>query len=992
MVLATFLWIMPALTRADVVDFESLPAPGWGTGGLVLKNQVPGIIFENATVFDYSQGIVRPNFAHSGTKAIELCYGIEFCNTPLTASFTVPQKHVKLWVGSSHPLITAQAVVLRAFDAAGNQVASATQTLGPSADFIPISTPLEVSLPSPEISRVTLRYLGSEASPPSKSNNSLAVDDLEFDAQGPAPGCPATQPPGLTVTAPIDGQIVVHGNEVTVQVNLTTPDPYATIQVAATGSTGQTNTYGPVFAPSGPLTYANITGLLFPGSNTLVITAKDCAGTTERKLTVNYRTDVTTTPILVLNEVSTPVQYAEVYGAGVLLGYTNAAGLLNVSPPLNDGTVLVARLFVDESAMDRGSHSQGSYQNWKFRAYITSVGVQNNGSLTTNTVKLEPDPLAPQTLRVLKQNALIGLHIVTSIEWDASASEMETVKQKLIGDSQFLYNATDGQTLMEQVELTDDSAVWGDADYWILANQSLREFVDCPRGGFFGDSMWCGRSRVHAQIHSDSATYAHEFGHYGFDFGDEYADNNPSVQCTFALSIGSIPPGLTPYQSGLPAASCMMFNQWGAPKLCSGRAENPHVKGTNQGDSSCWSTLVDRFKDWQNPARWTIRSPDTRGAIPGLMNGGRLPLEAWEPRFNLDNHTRPDLLAPMSFTVVDSNNSPLPNHDLYLHTTYGRTILEGKTDAAGNLTATGLHVGDQVGNYTIQQGDSTPVPMLIPIARARTSPPSLVPAQTPAARQVPPPVGAAQPRLRRVQLPPVAFRLRSTLTPAKEPKSADLSVWAETVEGKRLELVRAPALKVRSPRPGEVREPELVFNPQTKGYTGSLAGLPPDGELTIEITATDRNGHTETAVEQFRVGRPDPTKATTVSSVDGQLRLTLPEKALPPGAIVSIGPAAGPPPLLAQGEAVVSGPFLVASSAGSGLAIPATLRFQFPHERRQPGTARYDVTSFKVVALDVRSGKWVDRGGTLHPFPIDAMTIRTDSFGTFAVIARRKSD
>ncbi len=180
--------------------------------------------------------------------------------------------------------------------------------------------------------------------------------------------------------------------------------------------------------------------------------------------------------------------------------------MLNASPPLGDGTSIVAKRFIDESTTYRGNHAQGSYQDWKFRAYTSNVAVQNDGSLTTFSVKLEPNPLAPQVVRVLKQNALIGLHVVASVEWDASSAELETVKQKLINASRFLYNATDGQVLIERADVVDDGSVWEDADYRVYANQSLRENVDCPLGAFFDDSFWCNGSWVHVQIGSDGPT------------------------------------------------------------------------------------------------------------------------------------------------------------------------------------------------------------------------------------------------------------------------------------------------------------------------------------------------------------------------------------------------------------------------------------------------------------------------------------------------------
>ncbi|MEO8663763.1 MAG: hypothetical protein ABI693_35225, partial [Bryobacteraceae bacterium] len=45
--------------QAKVIDFESLSAPGNGTGALAVKNQfaADGIVFQNANALDYSQGI-----------------------------------------------------------------------------------------------------------------------------------------------------------------------------------------------------------------------------------------------------------------------------------------------------------------------------------------------------------------------------------------------------------------------------------------------------------------------------------------------------------------------------------------------------------------------------------------------------------------------------------------------------------------------------------------------------------------------------------------------------------------------------------------------------------------------------------------------------------------------------------------------------------------------------------------------------------------------
>src|SRR5690349_3570496 len=152
---------LPTSHASTVIDFESLAAPGSGTGGLVVRNQFAssGVIFDPVIALDYSLGIPIPGFAHSGTRAIELCYAAEFCSAPLNISFTTPQRRVKLWVGYSFRLDSPQSVVLRAYNSGGTQVAYDVRVLGPSTTVIPIATPLEVTLPTATVSRVTIGFL-----------------------------------------------------------------------------------------------------------------------------------------------------------------------------------------------------------------------------------------------------------------------------------------------------------------------------------------------------------------------------------------------------------------------------------------------------------------------------------------------------------------------------------------------------------------------------------------------------------------------------------------------------------------------------------------------------------------------------------------------------------------------------------------------------------------------------------------------------------------
>ena len=107
-----------------------------------------------------------------------------------------------------------------------------------------------------------------------------------------------------------------------------------------------------------------------------------------------------------------------------------------------------------ESPTGRANHSQGSNQNWKFRVYISSQTVNNSGSLSFKPINYFPDPDAPQVLQVMRRNALIGIHLVASMEWDASVAEMAIVKQKMLDTSKIFYNLTDGQCLLNRQKYT----------------------------------------------------------------------------------------------------------------------------------------------------------------------------------------------------------------------------------------------------------------------------------------------------------------------------------------------------------------------------------------------------------------------------------------------------------------------------------------------------------------------------------------------------------
>ncbi len=272
-----------------IIDFEDLAAGGHGTPATVAVTTqylAKGVTFTGPVppvALDYSKGISIPGFARSGTKAIEQCYSQEFCTAPFAMSFTAPQNRVKVWVGYSGPLSTSRTVLLEAFNAGGASLGKVTATLAPSTAARPISIPLQVAVGSPAIARAVVRF-----DPSTTLMNDLALDDLEFETLSPGPppppACGASQPPVVTLKAPAGETLQI--NELLLDGAISTEAPLeaATLTVAGAGGTRTLDLLArslvsPAGSGFGPV---RVNGLLFPGSNTVSVSARNCKGTTVR--------------------------------------------------------------------------------------------------------------------------------------------------------------------------------------------------------------------------------------------------------------------------------------------------------------------------------------------------------------------------------------------------------------------------------------------------------------------------------------------------------------------------------------------------------------------------------------------------------------------------------------------------------------------------------------------------------------------------------------
>jgi hypothetical protein len=386
---------------------------------------------------------------------------------------------------------------------------------------------------------------------------------------------------------------------------------------------------------------------------------------------------------------------------GALRGTTDSSGRFAIQPKLSGGEKLFARWRVFEQPSFRPDHGPGS--GWVMHVYQTSRVVNNSGSVTDLVVA---DPAATQTLTVSPLNALVGWHLVASLDWDASDAELSNLVTRFNDASQFLYNVSDGQFVIEQVEIADDAHLWGSAEIAFQVDSWVWPHTNGV-GGFLGRN---GAIDTHIFISpfsasgpngsTDPRTLVHELGHLAMALQDEYVGVNLNGNyCTEARHSGPLG-DFSPQGS---RAACIMDSQTLSNKYCSSHPDSAHRSGTWQ-PGPCWDTIAANYGD-PGPGgsfgvgvaftnRWVIKTPSFRGAVVGTLDplpSGLLPTIA--PPTNRKYH---DLCQPISF--VDPAGAAAGGGTVWVRPSFwgGGDFTVGRLDSTGSLILHGVHLGDTI--------------------------------------------------------------------------------------------------------------------------------------------------------------------------------------------------------------------------------------------------------------------------------------------------------
>lgn len=659
----------------------------------------------------------------------------------------------------------------------------------------------------------------------------------------------------------------------------------------------------------------------------------------------------------------------------------NANGFITINPPLQAGSELVARALVFESKSDRHSHAQGSDQNWKYRAYITSIPLQydSNGDNVHFTPAEVTDPNGAYELVLRRDAPYIGVHLVGSLEWDASPAELTGFEARMQAASRYMYNATDGQMLIERVDVYDDHHKWDQSDFQVYANASLRANVDWPHDGFWrADDLCCWRSsHMHMSRSNDHPVYDHEFGHYGLLLGDEYEDNGDK-HCAAGVG-GSIPE----FAANGGKASCMMHNEWSYKKICSKHAANPHLKGTGQGDEDCWSEVQRHFTaeaDGPNGApRWRIKTPYDRGVIVGRLPG--IPVSDWEADVETHDFNNTDLCQPVQFQWA-SNNGFANGASVFSRDSSGRTIIQGTTDATGVITpfqdnvttVAGLHVGDTIGAAWYQYGGNgyTQFYKTKTFTTEDCMNAMVVLAVQPG--QAPP-----APQEQMVEADPLPFALSAEFEPGASLGEAVVRVRAASV------LSEAPSVRLSIENEVGPRDIAMAFDNASGDWIGDVDGLPDQFAVIADVQAVDENGAKAAIMTQATFSGAVDDDDSELGTADGSVRLSIPMGTVAEPTQIAIGGSVAPLPDDFPGRILV-GPIAIATN-GTPFALSAKLSFPMRFDSEAAMLEQIDPAKLSVLSYDESTGTWNEIDSEFHAGPL-AVETEIAQPGTFVLIER----
>lgn len=695
--------------------------------------------------------------------------------------------------------------------------------------------------------------------------------------------------------------------------------------------------------------------------------ARDAAGNLEAYPSTPDQCTTVGAPvqITVKDEFGTVLAGAEVYHKGAFVGVSDAQGHVTLKQAMfGDQLAVLHKVGLHSAGKD--SHTLDDVANWAWRIYRTNIGFDAAGNPLWDTV----DNVYTKTVYVYRFWPLIGMHLVVSVEWDATPAYLADLEQGLREASRFLYDVTDGQFFFEVVEVFDNAVKWADADIRIYANNQVWL---CATAGpiFWRTPVWGITEDWWAHIHlpptfrgsySQQAGYrtmVHEWGHYGLGLWDEYLDRNGDLTADAYCTDPSWSSTALPEHS----RASIMYNDTLSSELCS-RIDPAHSHRSNTehdeetGGESNWETVLRRFRDASASPKWILRSPDIRGAV--MPGPNAIPVPAWVQVHVNDAGT--GACGPYGITAADSLGQPVSGADVWLRPAISKWpvpgdlyditgLYQGKTDASGSIDVLGARPGDTIWVRRFDYSGSTQAQCAAITAMAPASP---------------------------LVLAPPPFALTPTVTP--------LSATSMQVQVRpSVALAAEPIVIVQQDGSPQGIVVSLTYDAAQGTYTGQASLDPERATAGYVFALAEKDGLRVEESVPFLLAPVLGGERMRLRSADGDLELVLRADTLVGEATVSINQAAVG--TVRQGELVRVGPVYQVTLAGAGrLSGEATVQMRYVDEQLGsvvPG-------SLTLYRWDAAAAKWTPLSSTVS-VEHHIVGARVTELGAFALLGAGRS-
>lgn len=456
------------------------------------------------------------------------------------------------------------------------------------------------------------------------------------------------------------------------------------------------------------------------------------------------------TIIRVVDENNQPVGEAQVYLNQRLAGVSDPDDGTLALTTLKPGDFLAAKKLIQEVDTDKNFHNDGSGSNWAYRVYATSVRIEANAGGRPVLTPVDINK-TEQIIQIRSENVLVGFNIVASLEWDADPEYLANLVEAFRHASNYLYDASDGQMLFEQVNIYENTQYFEEADYRFFSSPAIHPVTECATAdkNALGPMRWGGECFI--QVGKAKPAYSqkvfgkeflfgevkwtdayptliHEFGHYGLGLYDEYLHYNAQTDSYTPLSENLHCTQKLHNTNAPTTAASLMTNEYEATEFCSNLSSDPHYNAPAQTSRSAQSIINDNESAWQTIARrfneqeWKLITPDQRGYV--LTGPEQVPIQDWNTVSVHDVSCENACTNNPVYTFVYPANSPKANQPvqqapvfLYCYrptTPSGNLIFVGNTNADGQIVLTGGCKGDRgyIFDWTTQEQYAAVFPYL----------------------------------------------------------------------------------------------------------------------------------------------------------------------------------------------------------------------------------------------------------------------------------------